>query len=29
MTQLTRTWWGQRFIEALQSFTDPARLARG
>jgi len=24
-----RTWWGQRFIEALESFTDPARLARG
>jgi uncharacterized Zn finger protein len=24
-----RTWWGQRFIEALESFTDSARLARG
>jgi uncharacterized Zn finger protein len=24
-----RTWWGQRFIAALETFTDPARLARG
>lgn len=24
-----RTWWGQRFIQALETFTDPARLARG
>ena len=24
-----RTWWGQRFIQALERFTDPARLARG
>jgi uncharacterized Zn finger protein len=24
-----RTWWGQRFIEALESFTDSARLVRG
>ena len=24
-----RTWWGQRFIEALERFTDPARLGRG
>ncbi|EIC28422.1 SWIM zinc finger family protein [Methylomicrobium album] len=23
------TWWGQRFIQALESFTDSARLARG
>ena len=29
MRQLTRTWWGQRFITALEKFTDPARLARG
>lgn len=29
MAQLTRTGWGQRFMDALQSFTDPARLARG
>ncbi|BAC90358.1 SWIM zinc finger family protein [Gloeobacter violaceus] len=25
----SRTWWGERFIGALQSFCDPARLARG
>lgn len=24
-----RTWWGRRFIEALEAFTDSARLARG
>ncbi|MGR8932912.1 MAG: SWIM zinc finger family protein [Gammaproteobacteria bacterium] len=24
-----RTWWGQRFIDALETFTDSARLARG
>jgi uncharacterized Zn finger protein len=24
-----RTWWGQRFIAALEQFTDPARLGRG
>jgi uncharacterized Zn finger protein len=24
-----RTWWGQRFIQALESFTDSSRLARG
>lgn len=24
-----RTWWGQRFIQALESFTDSARLTRG
>lgn len=29
MTQLTRTWWGKRFIEALENFSDPARLSRG
>lgn len=29
MAQLTRTWWGRRFIEALESFTDPGRLGRG
>jgi len=27
--QAIRTWWGQRFIAALERFTDPARLARG
>lgn len=25
----SRTWWGQRFIEALEGFTDPGRLERG
>ena len=29
MTQFSRTWWGQRFIEALERFTDIARLGRG
>jgi uncharacterized Zn finger protein len=29
MTQFSRTWWGQRFIEALEQFTDTARLGRG
>jgi len=27
--QTSRTWWGQRFIAALEKFTDTARLARG
>lgn len=29
MAQFSRTWWGQRFLEALEQFTDPARLGRG
>lgn len=29
MAQFSRTWWGQRFIEALERFTDPGRLGRG
>ena len=29
MAQFSRTWWGQRFIEALEQFTDAARLGRG
>ncbi|OQW94073.1 MAG: hypothetical protein BWK79_07755, partial [Beggiatoa sp. IS2] len=29
MTTFSRTWWGKRFIEALESFTDSGRLARG
>ncbi|HTK12092.1 MAG TPA: SWIM zinc finger family protein [Ktedonobacteraceae bacterium] len=29
MPQFSRTWWGQRFIAALEQFTDPARLGRG
>jgi uncharacterized Zn finger protein len=27
--QFGRTWWGQRFIEALERFTDERRLGRG
>lgn len=29
MAQFSRTWWGKRFIEALERFTDSARLGRG
>jgi uncharacterized Zn finger protein len=29
MALFSRTWWGQRFIEALERFTDAARLGRG
>jgi uncharacterized Zn finger protein len=29
MAKFSRTWWGQRFIAALEEFTDPARLGRG
>ena len=29
MTSLGKTWWGQRFIEALEGFTDSGRLQRG
>ncbi|NER32285.1 MAG: hypothetical protein F6J89_32975 [Symploca sp. SIO1C4] len=29
MTQFSRTWWGKRFIRALESFSDQARLGRG
>jgi uncharacterized Zn finger protein len=29
MAQFSRTWWGQRFIAALEEYTDPARLGRG
>ena len=29
MARPGKTWWGQRFIEALESFTDRARLQRG
>jgi uncharacterized Zn finger protein len=29
MAQFSRTWWGRRFIEALEQFTDPGRLGRG
>ncbi|MEP0854465.1 SWIM zinc finger family protein [Trichocoleus sp. DQ-U1] len=29
MAQFSRTWWGKRFIQALEAFTDPSRLGRG
>src|SRR6266513_2404136 len=29
MAQFSRTWWGQRFIAALEEFTEPARIGRG
>jgi uncharacterized Zn finger protein len=29
MAQFSRTWWGKRFIEALEAFTDSGRLSRG
>lgn len=29
MTKISRTWWGQRFLSALESCTDPGRLQRG
>jgi uncharacterized Zn finger protein len=29
MAQFGRTWWGQRFLQALERLTSPARLARG
>lgn len=29
MSRFSKTWWGQRFLDALESFTDAGRLARG
>lgn len=29
MAKFSRTWWGQKFISALESFTDSGRLQRG
>jgi uncharacterized Zn finger protein len=29
MAKFTRTWWGERFINALEEFTDSGRLQRG
>ncbi|MEM8807505.1 MAG: SWIM zinc finger family protein [Cyanobacteria bacterium P01_G01_bin.38] len=29
MAEFSRTWWGQNFIHALESFTDSGRLGRG
>lgn len=29
MSKLSKTWWGQKFLESLEDFTDSGRLARG
>ena len=29
MAEFSRTWWGQRFLAALEQFTDAGRLGRG
>lgn len=29
MAEFSRTWWGKKFIAALEKFTDPSRLSRG
>ncbi|NEQ33531.1 MAG: hypothetical protein F6K04_21475 [Leptolyngbya sp. SIO4C5] len=29
MAQMSRTWWGQKFIAALEEISDSARLSRG
>ena len=29
MSQFSRTWWGQKFIEAIEELTDAGRLSRG
>ena len=29
MAQFSKTWWGKRFIEALEEFTESGRLGRG
>ncbi|MBM0743562.1 SWIM zinc finger family protein [Phormidium sp. CLA17] len=29
MPTFSRTWWGKKFIDALESFTDSGRLSRG
>jgi uncharacterized Zn finger protein len=29
MANMSRTWWGQKFIAALEDFTDAGRLSRG
>jgi uncharacterized Zn finger protein len=29
MPKLSKTWWGQNFIDALEGFTDSGRLSRG
>jgi uncharacterized Zn finger protein len=29
MAQFSRSWWGQKFIQGLEDFTDSSRLSRG
>lgn len=29
MPKISKTWWGQKFIAALEDFTDSGRLQRG
>ncbi|NEO27683.1 MAG: hypothetical protein F6K03_12515 [Kamptonema sp. SIO4C4] len=29
MSQFSRTWWGEKFIEAMEDLTDSGRLSRG
>ena len=29
MAEFSRTWWGKKFISAIESFTDQGRLSRG
>jgi uncharacterized Zn finger protein len=29
MSKTAKTWWGRRFIEGLEAYTEPHRLARG
>ena len=29
MSTMTKTWWGERLLDALEDFTDSGRLARG
>ena len=29
MAKMSRTWWGQKFIEAIEQLTDAGRLSRG
>jgi len=29
MSQFSRTWWGQKFIETMENLTDSGRLSRG
>ena len=29
MSKFSRTWWGKKFIAALEQFSDAGRLSRG